>query len=353
MASAPVHIIRQSELGRDINRPEVADQDVSEFLGGVAIVLDNMNPAPTLSEIEQRIERTSMQPEFEQLGHRQLRVIGLETAGPDMPSTEGKGNQTHYRSAVVVAASNRISYMDNPDQFTQREGLAQTEWNLVSRAIRDAPALGSVTNFSSQVSKTMQQQAISAMLLSLLAVVAYIWFRFGSIQYGLAAIIALVHDVAITLGALALCGYIANTAFGQALLLDPFRINLAIIAALLTIVGYSLNDTIVVFDRIRENRGRLAVATPAIINDSINQTISRTVLTSGTTLLAVAVLYVFGGGGVHGFAFSMLIGVIVGTYSSIAVASPILLLTRSHRQAAAREAERKQHEKGTSTAPAT
>ena len=108
--------------------------------------------------------------------------------------------------------------------------------------------------------------------------------------------------------------------------IEEFKISLPIVAAFLTIIGYSLNDTIVVFDRIRENRGRLSRATPEIINDSINQTISRTVLTSGTTLLAVGTLYVLGGDGIHGFAFAMLLGVLVGTYSSIAVAAPILVI---------------------------
>lgn len=173
----------------------------------------------------------------------------------------------------------------------------------------------------------MKQQAIVAMVLSLFAVVAYIWMRFGSLRYGLAAIVALVHDVSITLGLLAICGWLTTIpGVHSMLLLDDFKINLALVAALLTIVGYSLNDTIIVFDRIRENRGRLSRATPEIINNSINQTFSRTVLTSGTTLLAVGILYVFGGPGVHGFAFAMLIGVMVGTYSSVAIAAPILLI---------------------------
>ncbi|MEM6756876.1 MAG: protein translocase subunit SecDF, partial [Planctomycetota bacterium] len=116
--------------------------------------------------------------------------------------------------------------------------------------------------------------------------------------------------------------------------LDPFKINIAMVAAMLTIVGYSLNDTIVVFDRIRENRGRMAQETPEIINRSINQTISRTVLTSGTTLIAILTLYILGGPGVHGFAFAMLIGVAVGTYSSVAIASPMLVLLGGTRETA-------------------
>ncbi|MEM8737528.1 MAG: protein translocase subunit SecF [Planctomycetota bacterium] len=227
----------------------------------------------------------------------------------------------------MVVRDTDTNYAEDRSRFTEELGLAATEWDLVRDALQRDTSLASVSNFSSQVSGTMKRQAIVAMALSLLAVVGYIWLRFGSLRYGLAAIAALVHDVSITLGILAICGYLTNIpGFHQALLLDDFKINLALVAALLTIVGYSLNDTIVVFDRIRENRGRLSRATPAIVNDSINQTVSRTVLTSGTTLIAVLTLYVLGGPGVHGFAFAMLIGVMVGTYSSIAIAAPILLI---------------------------
>jgi SecD/SecF fusion protein len=108
------------------------------------------------------------------------------------------------------------------------------------------------------------------------------------------------------------------------LMIDPFKISLSVLAAFLTIIGYSLNDTIVVFDRIREVRGKAPVLTGAMINESINQTLSRTLLTSLTTLIVVLILYVGGGEGIHAFAFSLVVGVIVGTYSSIFVASPVL-----------------------------
>ncbi len=109
------------------------------------------------------------------------------------------------------------------------------------------------------------------------------------------------------------------------LLIEEFRIDLGVVAALLTIIGYSLNDTIVIFDRIRENRGKLPIPTAAIVNRSINQTISRTVLTSLTTLLAVSIMYAAGGSGIRPFAFALLIGVIVGTYSSVAIAAPLVV----------------------------
>ncbi|UCE99742.1 MAG: protein translocase subunit SecDF, partial [Planctomycetota bacterium] len=157
------------------------------------------------------------------------------------------------------------------------------------------------------------------------------WVRFGNARYGLAAIVALVHDVCITLGAVTACTYLAATPIGQKLLVGDFKINLAIIAAFLTLIGYSLNDTIVVFDRIRENR-RKASLNPQIITNSINQTISRTILTSFTTFIVVLIMYIFGGQGLRGFTFAIGFGIIVGTYSSIAIAAPLLLLGSKTRK---------------------
>ncbi|MEM9417823.1 MAG: protein translocase subunit SecD [Planctomycetota bacterium] len=304
-------------LGREFTEQS---PDVQSFVGGVSIVMENLSPAVSVEDVTERISRMRRQPGYDLLGSRPFKVYGLERAGND------KNGNPSYSTMAVVVKDNETNYAEDRSQFTERLGLAATEWALVQDALQRDTSLASVSNFSSQVSGTMKQQAIVAMVLSLLAVVAYIWLRFGSLRYGLAAIAALVHDVSITMGILAICGYLSAVPGFQVLLLDDFKINLTLIAALLTIVGYSLNDTIVVFDRIRENRGRLSRATPQIINDSINQTVSRTVLTSGTTLIAVLTLYLLGGPGVHGFAFAMLIGVLVGTYSSIAIAAPILLI---------------------------
>jgi len=134
----------------------------------------------------------------------------------------------------------------------------------------------------------------------------------------------LLHDVLITLGAIAISYWVAD-ALGF-LLIDPFKISLTVVAALLTIIGYSLNDTIVVFDRIRETKGKAPRLTGDMINSSINQTLSRTLLTSLTTLLVVVLLYALGGEGIHAFAFALVVGVVVGTYSSMFIASPILLM---------------------------
>ena len=174
-----------------------------------------------------------------------------------------------------------------------------------------------------QIAQQTQWQAIMAIVASLLGIIAYVWIRFQNVAFGLAAVVALVHDVLIVLGAIALSHYVAG-ALGF-ILIEDFKISLPVIAALLTIIGYSLNDTIVVFDRIREVRGKRIEMTEEIINSSISQTLSRTILTSLTTFIVVAILYWFGGDAIHGFAFALVIGVIVGTYSSIFIASPTLL----------------------------
>lgn len=315
-----------SDDGETTLPPAVAARDVSEYRGGVAMQITNMDPPLALTEVQERIARMRLQPPHNQLGARQSEVYEL-TRAEDRFNDEGEPLLT---GVIVVSSDNLTNYEVTPEALGRADGLADTEWELVKDALTRETSFSDVTVFSSQVSGTMQQQVLVAMFLSLLAVIAYIWLRFGSIRYGLAAIAALVHDVSIALGLVALAGWFYNqlgpdSAIVQFLLLDPFKVNIAMVAAFLTIVGYSLNDTIVVFDRIRENRGRLSRATPQIINDSINQTISRTVLTSGTTFIAVLILYVMGGPGVHGFAFAMLLGIFIGTYSSIAIAAPILL----------------------------
>jgi len=162
-----------------------------------------------------------------------------------------------------------------------------------------------------QVGKDLRNKGMWAIFYAMLGILAYISWRF-EFRFAVGAIIALVHDVVITLGMFSL--------FGK-------EIDLPIIAAFLAIIGYSLNDTIIVYDRIRENLGKHNKESfTFILNRSINETLSRTIITSGTTLLVVLSLFVLGGGVIHNFAFAMLVGVLVGTYSSIFVASPLLLL---------------------------
>jgi SecD/SecF fusion protein len=153
--------------------------------------------------------------------------------------------------------------------------------------------------------------------------------RFKAPRYSLAAVIALIHDVLVVIGLIALADWLylwndSTRAFAQSVGLLPFKIDLNMVAALLTIAGYSLNDTVVIMDRIRENRGKLPYASKEIINLSINQTFSRTLITGGTTLGSCIILYLIGGEGMRAFAFALTTGLIVGTYSSVAVAAPIV-----------------------------
>jgi preprotein translocase subunit SecF len=161
-----------------------------------------------------------------------------------------------------------------------------------------------------QVGSQLRKQATLAVGFSLVAMLVYLWFRFELI-YGVAAVVAVFHDTLITVGAFSLTNQ---------------EITLTVIAAILTLVGYSMNDTIVVFDRIRENVKMMRRESLAeIVNKSINQTLSRTILTSGLTFLTVLSLYLFGGEVLHGFSFALVVGILIGTYSSIAVAAPMLV----------------------------
>jgi SecD/SecF fusion protein len=181
-------------------------------------------------------------------------------------------------------------------------------------------------NFDAQLAASTRERAMYAILASWAAILLYLWFRFGNWTFGAATVLCLIHDLFFTLGIIAAAHYIHGTWLGNLLGISDFKIDLPAIAALLTLVGYSVNDTIVVFDRIREVRGKNPLLTPAMINDSVNQTLTRTILASMTVWLVVIVLYAFGGEGVHLFGFVMIVGVIVGTYSSIYIASPLLLI---------------------------
>ena len=174
-----------------------------------------------------------------------------------------------------------------------------------------------------QVGKVLQHQAELATLYSLAGMLVYLWFRFELI-YGVAAVVACFHDTIITIGAFSLSNQ---------------EISLTVIAAILTLIGYSMNDTIVVFDRIRENL-RLSRREPlaVLVNRSINQTLSRTVLTSGLTFLTVLSLFLFGGEVLRGFSFALVVGILIGTYSSIAVAAPMLVAYQDWRGGRSRAA---------------
>jgi SecD/SecF fusion protein len=232
-------------------------------------------------------------------------------------SGEGKTEEGRFQTLKLAFSPNLA-----PEQVRKvAKALQSTVGEFEAR-----PQPERLENFDSQLAAETRLRAMYAIVASWGAILLYLWFRFGSWTFGLATVLCLIHDLFFTLGIIALCHYLHGTWFGDLLLLEDFKIDLPSVAALLTLIGYSVSDTIVVFDRIREVRGKNPDLTPQMINDSVNQTLSRTLLTSFITWLTVFVLYVWGGPGVHLFAFVMVVGVIVGTYSSIYIASPLLLI---------------------------
>ncbi len=312
-AEAPVFPVLENRLGPVIGRPALGG-DVSDFRGGLAIVLENIQPRATLESIERRIASMRAEPAYADARARQVEIQIL--AGSDQA----------VESAVVLVRDPELTYFDGPDTF--RRDVMHREWQLVRDALGEATTLASVQAFSPAIAAAFQQTAVVSITLSLLLILIYIWVRFGNLRYSFAAVVCLVHDCIAALGLIALIQILFEIGsvrpFLESLLLQPFRIDLNLVAAMLTIIGYSLNDTIVIMDRIRENRGKLPYASREVINDSINQTLSRTAITSGTTILASAILYIYGGAGVRAFAFTLTVGVLVGTYSSVAIAAPLV-----------------------------
>ncbi|MCC6125179.1 MAG: protein translocase subunit SecD [Pirellulales bacterium] len=203
---------------------------------------------------------------------------------------------------------------------------AKNVLDAAAKKLSSEPFFPASNAIGGAVAGSTRLQALWAIIASWALIILYLWIRFQGVAFGLAAVIALVHDVLVALGGIAFSYWLAQLpGVSQFLLIDQFKINLSIIAAFLTIIGYSVNDTIVVFDRIREIRGKDPYLTRKMVNDATNQTLSRTIITSLTVFMVVVVLYVAGGPALRGFSFALTIGVLTGTYSSIYVAAPILL----------------------------
>ena len=257
-----------------------------DFAGGTLLEL-HFTPAVPVGEIREALGRVDLEERVVDLRQSEIKQFGPPTDVLIRVEEEAKG------TLVADAIKRRLRA-----RFASSIG-DETEWLRRQEAV--GPKIGSA----------LKQDAIKAVLLSMVLIILYIWWRFKQIQFGIAAVAALLHDVLITLGIFSLTNK---------------EISLAIVAALLTIVGYSLNDTIVVFDRIRENLNLYRRDSYRnIINRSINDCLNRTALTSGTTLLVVLALFVSGGEVIKDFAFALIIGVFVGTYSSSFVASPLVL----------------------------
>jgi len=241
----------------------------------------------------------------------------LVQADPDAVGGSVDARRTHYApmADALLAQRKVLGMFKGPADLDSVPELSAAVRSYLSQSGRFGEfALLGADNVGPLVGRDLRNKASKAIIFSLIGMLIYIWLRFR-LPYGIGAVAALFHDVLITLGALAL---------------TQREINLPTVAALLTLVGYSVNDTVVIFDRIRErlklDRGK---PLPDLMDLAINQTLSRTVITSGLTLLVVISLYLFGGDVINTFAFVLLVGIVVGTYSSIYIASPVALaLTR-------------------------
>ncbi|MCG8649267.1 MAG: protein translocase subunit SecF, partial [Pirellulales bacterium] len=334
---------QQDESPVQENPPPVADPSAPE---------SDPSPAETAKQPETTPADSPSQPDIpvDVVSNRVI-TFGIrgEEGGAAVTSATLTDLLADAAKGVDVPLSKRLIELtpigEGAEEWKDESSLTFNQWK-VSLPVDDAaadqvmaevkqrmdsdPVWISSSSVGSRVAGDMIGRAFGALFASLLCIIGYIWFRFQRVIYGLAAVAALLHDVLITLGAIAVSAWLAD-ALGF-LRIDEFKISLTVVAALLTIIGYSLNDTIVVFDRIRETKGKAPRLTAEMINVSINQTLSRTLLTSVTTLIVVVLLYWFGGEGIHAFAFSLVIGVLVGTYSSIFVASPILLWLVERRE---------------------
>ena len=256
-----------------------------EFSGGTQLIA-RFQSSPSIDEIRNAVK--GVDPEavlqtYDDPAKNQV-LIRLAQAGADNEITGPAQN--------VLAALSR-SYPQNP--------VVESSSEIVG------PVVGG----------ELRRTAVTLTVLGLVAQLIYIAVRFKGAQWGTAATVGVFHDVLLTMGVLVLTGY---------------EITLNVIAALLTLVGYSVNDTIVVFDRVRENmKQHRKDSFPKILNDALNQTLSRTIITAGTTFLVVLGLYLFGGSVMRGFAFTMLVGIVLGTYSSLYVATPLVAWWQSRQ----------------------
>jgi preprotein translocase subunit SecF len=253
-----------------------------DFKGGTQITV-HFNGTPNEQHIRQALDRAGVHDETVQ----RISAAG-QTSNDEVISLplSTASDTAHDQGRAAVESALAANYHDSTFNVVQVDIVGPT------------------------AGKQLTKQAGWAVLYSLIGMLVYLWFRFELI-YGVAAVVAVFHDTLITVGAFSLTNQ---------------EISLTVIAALLTLIGYSMNDTIVVFDRIREN---LALSRREslsdVVNRSINQTLSRTVIASGLTFLTVLSLYLFGGEVLHGFSFALVIGILIGTYSSIAVAAPMLV----------------------------
>lgn len=249
---------------------------------------------------------------------------------PEGVAQEGGDTAADYYSGIadsILDARENLGIFQSWEHLVSAAGVGEA----VAQSLQESAGLGTFSllgaeNVGPQIGQELRTKGVLAVVLSLFGMLAYIWIRF-ELRFGIGALAATIHDVFVVLGLYAWM---------------DFEFNLTTVAAFLTLVGYSVNDTVVIFDRVRENlRLTRRESLPQVINRSINQNLTRTVLTSGTTLLATGALLALGGDVLRGFAFVLTVGIVVGTYSSVYIASPFTILweelTARRAEAAARK----------------
>jgi SecD/SecF fusion protein len=310
------------------------NHDVTNYMNGTAIVLDDINPPQSAAKLAERIRNTrqssdvSAKTPYREFSIIPVTAVAAGSEGGVRTEPAAPDDTRPLTRAVMVSLDTSLPYdVGNEQIWISR--VAGSEWNVVRTSMSTEMLFQGVTTFDAVVADQAKQLALLAIALSLVAIVIYVWIRFGGIWYGIGAIFSLAHDAIVAVAATVLSGVVYHYLFRDHpnwLLLSDFKINLTMIAAYLTIIGYSVNDTIVIFDRVRELRGRSSAPLSAkLINDAINQCFGRTIWTTFTVFIVVLIMYIYGGEGIRGFSFAMLIGVITGAYSTLAIASPMLL----------------------------
>jgi preprotein translocase SecF subunit len=306
-----------------LGRVFIIGQDVVSSRYRVNLSYDQVKEQ--ISEVFRPIETRRITPEFTDINQKpddKGRVPLLMALSEPLTISEIE----HYLTAAFGASSQGLIMEDlGLDARTKEVTLrlpadkVQRAKELITKAFDEPQPVQKIVSIGSVVAQEMKGRAILAVVCASIVIIIYMGLRFHAVKYGVAAVVALLHDLSIMAGAVAIADWSG--------VIGDVKINLPMLAAFLTIMGYSVNDTIVVFDRIRENiakSGRPGV-TPEIIDASVNQTLSRTTLTSFTTLIVVVVLYLLGGPVLQGFAFALIVGIVVGTYSSVFIASPLLI----------------------------
>ncbi len=339
---------------RDQTRRDLPPRTMLAFAGGdaLALMLADDSKEPSAGNVAQPPSAVQNRPGQPEAAVPQAAAERQPLARPDQ-FAGGVRTQLTFKLPVNYQAVEQylgaaldkaglslesVSYKISSDKYTEGESTKYPLWTLkimlqpkqvdsllesMKTYLAENPIFPSSSEIGTTVAGNTQLLAIYALTTSWLCIIFYLWIRFQGVAFGLAAVAALIHDVFIVLGAVAVSIYAAP--YLGFLMIEPLKINLPIVAAFLTIIGFSVNDTIVIFDRVREVRGKAPNITREMINLSTNQTLSRTLLTSFTSLLVIVVLYICGGEAIHGFAFALIVGVLTGTYSSVYVASPILL----------------------------